>query len=540
MRRVRRSITVLAAFALTIWATPAAAEWRRAESEHFIVYSDGRESALRDYVETLETFDHILRLILPVKEGPIRKLPIFLVGGRQALFSVHPYLPRYAGGAYIASAEDIFAVAIRNIDEDIILHEYMHHYMLQNFDGAFPGWLVEGFAEYYAATEIEDDHAVLGGFNMGRVGALAQGGWISIEELLTLRGDQVRSADRYTYYPVAWLMTHWFLGDERRRGQLQAYLDELGRGTPSVEAMRRATGMTPDQIRRALSDYFSGRVPQARLNRDFPDPVIEVTRLGPAADDLLLLNQRLRIGTPEADRAEVVAQVRRRAERHGDDPLALLALGHAELHFGDGEVGAALLLRLLEREPEHVEALQLMATHFFREARERPEERVALINQGRSYLARAYQVEPDDYYTLMLLGQSREGVPGYPTENDLQTWLQAFELAPQLSNTRLGLARTLMQAERNDEAIVILPPLANAPHGGPAAEAAQLLLAQARAGLAPLSQEEIDAASERQAQEAPTPPEPDQPTGEDDEAPQDEPEVDAPQPGPEAQPAPST
>ncbi len=500
---------MLSALVLSVFPSgPARAEWRRAESPHFIVYSDGRESALRDYVRELEIFHTALRTVLPVEDGPIRKLPIYLVGGPQAASQINPYLRRNVGGFYTATSEDIFAVALRNLDEDILRHEYVHHFMLQNFAAAYPAWLVEGFAEYYAATDIRDGSVVFGGFNPGRVYQLSRGDWLSIEDLLTLRGDEVRGAGRYTYYPVAWLMTHWFLSDPDRGRQLQAYLDDLGRGTPSVEAMQRATGLTPEQIRRELTRYFSGSVRQTELTRDFPEPEITVTRLGPAADDLLLINQRLKVATPETDRAGVVAEVRRRAARHGEDPLALLALGHAELHFGDPEAGVTALNRLLEREPNHVEALQLMATYHLRLARERAEERASQTNQAIRLLGRAYQADPENYYTLMLLGQAREGAPGYPTDNDLTTWQLAFDLAPQLANARLGFARALMQAGRAEEAAILLPPLANAPHGGPAAEAARELLARAQARQAPLSQEEIDAAADRQARETPDAPEP--------------------------------
>jgi hypothetical protein len=506
MRRL--SSLVLATLVLIGSAGPALAEWRRAESPNFIVYSDGREGALREYVRNLEIFDSALRTVLPVEDGPIRKLPIYLVGGRQAVGQIHPYLQRNVGGVYIATSEDIFAVAIRNIDEDILRHEYVHHFMLQNFTAAYPAWLVEGFAEYYAATEIEDGAVTFGAFNPGRVAQLSRGDWLPIEELLTLRGDQVRGGDRYTYYPVAWLMTHWFLSDPERSRQLQAYVDDVGRGTPSVEAMQRATGLAPDQIRRELTRYFSGRVLKRELSRDFPEPEITVTRLGPAADDLLLINQRLKIATPDADRAGVVAEVRRRAARHGDDPLALLALGHAELHFGDAEAGVASLSRLVQVQPDHVEALQLMATHHMRLARESSEGRADQLNQAIRLLGRAYQADPENYYTLMLLGQAREGAPNYPTDNDLITWQAAFDLAPQLANTRLGFARALMQADRPDEAAMILPPLANAPHGGPAAEAARELLTRAENRQAPLTQEQIDAAGERQARATPDGPEP--------------------------------
>lgn len=490
----------------TVLAQPATAEWRRAESEHFIVYSDGREGVLRDYVRKLEIFDAVLRTEVAAGNAPGRKLPIFLVPGENALREAHPYLPRYAAGVYVPSSEDIFAVAIRTEADDYVLHEYVHHLMFQNFAGAYPAWLVEGFAEYYAASEFRRDQVLVGGFLPGRVRILGRGAWISVRELLTTPFRETRGSDRDSYYPVAWLLTHWFLGNQDRRAQLQAYLTAVASGTPSIDAMQTATGLTPEQIERQLRSYFNGSVPQTLHPIRNPDPQMTITVLPPSADDLLLINQRLRIPTPDNQRPAVVADVRRRAARHPDDPLALLAVGHAELHMGDPEAGAAVLERLLELQPDHVEALQLMATRYMRLATERPAERQHLLGRGRSYLARAYAADPENYYTLILLGQSREGAPGYPNENDLATWFQAFERAPQLPVARLGLARALMQANEGEAAATLLPALANAPHGGPASDAAKVLLARALAGEPPLSEAEINAAAERQAEQGPDAP----------------------------------
>ncbi|WP_162938837.1 hypothetical protein [Brevundimonas naejangsanensis] len=42
-------------------ATPAHAEWRKAESDRFIVYSDVGERQLRNFVQDLESYDRVLR-----------------------------------------------------------------------------------------------------------------------------------------------------------------------------------------------------------------------------------------------------------------------------------------------------------------------------------------------------------------------------------------------------------------------------------------------------------------------------------------------
>lgn len=229
---------------------------------------------------------------------------------------------------------------------------------------------------------------------------------------------------------------------------------------------------------------------------DFPQPEIVVTSLPKSADDLLLIGQRLKVGVAADQRDETAALVRRLAARHPDDPLAMLHLGHAELHFGDADVGESVLIRLLESEPENVEALQLLATRFITLASEKPEDADSLMRRAKGYLARAYAVAPTEYYTLQLLSRTRDGAADYPTENDLVTLYNALTHAPQLPSIRIAYASALMRAEEFSEASILLEPLANAAHGGGSVQAARLLLERARAGQRPLTEAELESVAD--------------------------------------------
>lgn len=503
----RFGLSLLAAVFVIAAPVTASSEWRRAESAHFIVYSNGRESVLRDYVQKLETFDRILRyrLGLPQNETPNRKLPIYLIEGRRSLAQIVPTMSRDISGFYLATEEDIFAVAIRNDGDDVMLHEYTHHFMFQNSRDTHPGWLVEGFAEYMMTAAINDREVEIGGFNTNRVSWLVNSSWLPMEELLAKRPHEVRRGQQQnTYYPVAWLLTHWFMSEADRRTQLQAYITAVSGGADPVQAMQTVTGLTPLQLQRTLVAYMRERLRIIRYTSDFPTAEITVTTLPRSTDDLLLIGQRLKIGVPNDQREATAAEVRRLAARHPEDPFALLQLGHAELHFGDPAAGEVVLTRLLERELDNVEALQLMATRYIRLARQ-ADDATPLLAQARGYLARAYAADDANYYTFILLGRLREGAANYPSENDLTTWSLAYELAPQLSGARLGYASALMQVGQFEQASHLLRPLANAPHGGGTAEFAQRLLERAEAGRPPFTDAEIQAVID--ADEA-TPPEP--------------------------------
>lgn len=464
-------------------AGPAAAEWRRAETEKFIVYSDGGEAELRRFAQNFELFDRILRFRMGVDANqPVsRKLPIYLVSSRSGLTRVRPGLGANIEGFYIATDEDIFAIARRDSEDDTLLHEYAHHFMMQNFSYPYPAWYIEGFAEYYGTAEFKNDRVNVGMPNDNRSYWLQGGSWMKMSDLLASR-PSASTRNQETYYPLAWLLTHWFMGDPTRERQLEAYLTDVGNGGDPVEAMQRATGLAETDLRRALRRYMRGGIPAKGILHTFEPAAVSITVLPRSADDLLLLNQRLKIGVAEDRRAETAAEVRRAAARHGDDPFAQRALGHAELHFGDAAEGERVLTTLLERHPDDVEALQLMAAARLKAAGEAddPDRSQALVGEARGFLRRALAVDDSHYATILLLAESRQGAAGYPTANDLKTWELAYAAAPQLAGGRFGLASALIAASRNDEAIALIEPLANSPHGGDAALAARALIKQAQ------------------------------------------------------------
>ena len=481
LRRLRK-VAAVALLSITTAAmtgiAPARADWLKAESERFIVYSDGGENKLREFVQELEGFDRLLRLRmgLTVEEAPPRKLPIYLVGSRRGLLQVSPDLGENIAGFYMATDEDIFGIALRDQTVNTLKHEYAHHFMMQNFAYPYPGWFVEGFAEYYATVEIEKSRILVGKYNANRAYWLQAASWMPMTELLSKRPLQT-ARNRDTYYPLAWLLTHWFVGDPDRQKLLSAYLRDVGEGGDPVEAMQRATGLSPTELSRTLRRYMRGPMPYQIMTLSFPQPPITVTRLPRSANDLLLLNQRLKVGVPDDQRPATAEDVRRAAARHPDDPLALLALGHAELHFGDPAAAEAPLQRLLAIEPDHVEALQYLVRVRMEAARdaESPEEAERLENEARALLHRAYRADDANYATLLLIAENRAGGVGYPNDNDVAVLEQAFTLAPQLGAARINLAQVLMFKDRNAEAVALLEPLVNDPHR-PSAGAREMLL----------------------------------------------------------------
>lgn len=485
MTTLLRGLCVLLAAVMltaTVGVASAEARWLRAESERFVVYSEGSPAQLTAFVQKLETFDRLLRqrMGLDVDEAPLRKLPVYLVDGRGGINQT--WLGAGTSGVagfYSSDAEGIFAVAIAGGSaDDVLLHEYAHHFMMQYFPYGYPAWFVEGFAEYFATTDIRPDRIVVGNYERNNGAVLRGSSWLSMRDLLGKRYGQARDHG-HTFYPLAWLLTHWFMAAPERQGQLNAYLLEVGAGGDPVEAMPRATGMSNAALRSRLRRYMSS-LPYYEIANDFPPAAVAVTEMPAWADDLLLLSLRLKQGVPDNRRAGVAAEARRAAARHPDEPFAQVVLGHGEIHFGDRAAGEAVLRRLVERHPDNLDGHLFLATSLLERAKEEGADTIALKAEAQAVLARAYAIDDADYRVYILMSRVREGVPGYPTENDIAIREIALTLAPQLAEARLNLASAYQAAGRSADAIATARPLANAPHGGTFAEKAASLINQAQ------------------------------------------------------------
>ena len=481
-RNLRRMIGGgLAAAAMLAASTPALADWTRYESPRFILYSAGTNSEAREMLEELEKFDRIMRIFMgqDVNGVPHRKLPIYLVTN-SGLRTIRPDANDNVAGFYQTTDEDIFAVATRGSDNHTLKHEYAHHFMLSDFSYPYPGWFIEGFAEYYAATQFKRDVTHVGVPDQNRGMALSYLSWMSMSELLANRPlTKARNSD--SYYPLAWLLTHWFLGDATRRTQLSAYLRDVGEGTDPVTALEQATGLDPTQLRQTLRRYMNGRIPYSAVRTTFPAFEITSQPLPEAADDLLLLGQQLKMGGSEERRAQTLATIRARAAKYPDEPLALLIHAHAELHNGqDPDKAASILEHLLTIDPSHVEAMQYlvrakldMAQKAFETDDQEGGQR--LRHEAQSLLSRAYQVDDANYITMLLMAENRSSERNYPTENDMHVLEIAYNLAPQLGQIRFNYAAALLHRGFNAEAANVIAPLVNNPHGeSPAAKALYL------------------------------------------------------------------
>ena len=482
-------LVLLALFA----AAPARAEWRRAESPNFIVFSEAEEAALRGQVAQLEDFDQLLRALTGTTRAPApaNKLNIYMVRGTPQLRIVMPGASRAVGGFYSArpTGTAAFVDATASVGSNpgdpnsglqVLFHEYAHHFMLQYFPTVYPTWYVEGFAEFMMYTRIDGPVIEYGGIGTGRAIWLTQTEWLDFDRMM-FQADRLRMGeDVAKFYAQSWLTVHYLFRDPERRAALGRYLTAFARGETSPAAFQAAFGMRPGHLQAAVQRYAgSGQIPVTRITRTSASrpPAITITRLG-ALDDLLLLQAGLRIGVRESQRAAFLARVRREAARQPSDPFAQRVLAHAEAVHGDGAAAERLLTPLLAQAPNDAELLYLRGMRHLVAARAGDAEQA---RQAASWFARAHRADRNHFPTLYAYAQARRGTPDYLSENNANILLLAHQLAPQVAPIRLEAAALLMNRDQFSEAEALLLPLTAEPHARRIATSARELLAKARA-----------------------------------------------------------
>lgn len=262
--------TVFMACAALAWAAPSIAHaqsrpWLRAESPGFIVYSTSSEDRVRRVAEDLERFDALLRALTgaPAERSPT-KLELFLFNGPGQLQEAGGHSGTSVRGFYSARPDLIGAYAIYRDRggleaQDVLFHEYAHHFMYHYFANVYPGWYIEGFAEFVSTAAFEDDRLVLGRAMQSRAMWLFREAWLPFDRFLIRDLDGGR--DVGSFYAMSWLFTHYLVMTSGGMERMQNYFVALRLGNDPIEAFEPAFGMTPDEMERELRRYARGDPP---------------------------------------------------------------------------------------------------------------------------------------------------------------------------------------------------------------------------------------------------------------------------------------
>lgn len=497
-------LALLASVLASLVAGPAWADWRVAETAHFIVYANASEAALRRNAERLEKFDKALRLSRGIPESSLGKagrVTVYFVSSEDRVATLAGradvagfYIPR-AGASVAFVPDDLSAEGPLALgSQQVLQHEYAHHFMFTTWpDAAFPSWVSEGWAEFHATAKFDRDGSLqFGAAPMYRAYGLLTGNSLPIQQILAGAAGKLRSDQRDALYGRGWALVHYLTFEPSRKGQLSAYLDAITKERKSPEAAAAAFGDL-----RALNKELDRFLQQPKItgfriraeNLAIPPVTLRLLRPGEAA--IMPVRIRSDAGVDEKTAPGVYADAKKIAARFPDDPEVQRALAEAAYDAGDHAAALAAADRAIAADPKSVEAqcYRAMAQMALAEAAkdDKPETWTAI----RQTIGRANRLDTEDPRPLVLFFRSYADRRQWPPQIARDGLMHAFELAPQDRGLRMQAAGMLMAEKKLTLARSMLLVLTYDPHasglGAAASKMVDTIDAQLKAGAAPAS-----------------------------------------------------
>lgn len=469
-------LRLMALTAIVLVPSRAMAEWYEAKTNHFIIYSQQKPEELRAYAAELERFDSGVRAVRQMKDPPptsTSRLTLYLLRDSGAVQHVTRiggiagvYFGRATGPTSFASGEP----KRNRWDLDgrtVLFHEYLHHLMLQDANVAYPTWMTEGYAEFFAPAELRPDGSIEFGEPPDYRGAelrLLRG--MSLADMLGGIYNQTTTHEWVSQYSRGWLLAHYLAFEPSRRGQASKYIDLIQKGVPALEAAEQAFGSLK-QLEKDLDKYrgrdtLPTRIIPASMLKVGP---VEVRALAPDEEAAVPVRMKLEGQMDDASAARsVLGAARSAAERFPRSALVLEVLAQAELQSENYENASTAADKALAINPKAGKAMIYKGRALLELAKKNPKS--ADWAAVRSWFSRANRLDPNSPEPLMYYYETfhEQGAP--PPSQAVDGLLYAVELVPRDFDLRLMAVRELLRSGDLVEAKLTFSPIAHYPHSG--------------------------------------------------------------------------
>lgn len=492
MRALVTALALLFAFA----ATPARAEWHRIETAEFALQADMEPDALRKAAALLLDHDRMLRAVLGVTgKGRGRRLEIFIHGDHARLATEAGLDPDVSGFFHTNPIENIALMPASDSREDrhyslegTLRHEYTHYFVARYLGSQYPPWFVEGIASFFETAHPGAGPTMRYGAPPEQILYILQElGGMPFGELSTMQRFPPGSEQMARFYAQGWMITsHYFLGGSQAPG-IKAYLAASAKGL-KADPLAFAGGAS--QLDSDVRAWFDAGIPSEKEVAIVPaDPsALPLRTLTPG--EIGLFGLRLEMYR----RFEMV--------RSSEEALAagesLLDSARSLVRDNAGDPAVrnyvAKLLLMADRSPEATDEIAafvpataddpdsrvLRARLMTRQADAGPPARFdRTIASARAMLQAVLQADPDNVDALFGLFENHRVAEG-ASPKAIQYLSASLAIDPANDVWRATLLELYLRNGRLTDAVKLLQPIANMPHGGSAGEQASQLIAMIR------------------------------------------------------------
>ena len=462
----------------------AQAAWYQAQTRHFTVYSEGNDEKLRGFAERLEKFDYLLRVVTRVTD-PDRGSPVkvFLLSndGKVKSLARNPNI----GGFYTTSDRTAFAVLSREAKsnkfdfgaEEILFHEYTHHFMLHHFPAAYPAWYVEGFAEFFSVVKFPKDGSIeFGHVPLARAPGLVLGTPYPVANLFARDTDGLSLRDGDRYYGTAWLLTHYFQYKADRRAEIAAYLKDVADGVKDIKPDSYFAGGLPG-LEKDLKAYMRHRLSASSLKpTEMKIDTIAVTPVDPAQGALVESELELMSARHRDEAPKLADSIRATTAEYPDSAYALALLAEAESAADRKDAALAAADRAIAIDPKSARAYAVRAEVLLERAHD--SDTAEDWKAALTSIVRANRADTEDPVPLALFYRYHAMRGGKMPDIGYDGLYKAFALLPPRPDYRFNVAHATATKGDYKLASTLLDPIAYSPHGSGMRDAALKMKAE--------------------------------------------------------------
>lgn len=497
-------------------------DWKRAESEHVLMFSDGGEAELKRAATDVERLHQLMERLYgkDAREGETAKLKIILIDSvpayrdlalRNLRAEEGPYVPPFAGQRYYDPRDDGALLILPRADQiidldtskardafcdemgpDLLLAEktcsevtsrpapaarpweailfsaYAQHFILNYVPAGYPRWYLDGIGALFSTVKMRRNGALdYAKVSLANRQVFRSYGRLNAAEVLSGRYIDAPSQQmEWTPFHAA-VLVHFFVYSDlksERRTQFQRYMTAIHQGVPMAEA----AGVFGDmrKLRREISGYAEREgLSYARTEpAGAPPQEPSITTLSIANAAMLEASLGL------SSHATVTAP--------GDDAEAALLLAESECRHRRYQTCLAAADIVLERSPDDPRALgwkgvALTDAAVAGEAGARSDR----LRLARETIARAIERDGDAPLPLIAYFESYAKAGERVPEQGMSAMAKAIRLVPAAPGSRLALGAELVRQGQPDLARKLLYPVLFGPYDSPERKAAQAMFA---------------------------------------------------------------
>ena len=467
--------------------------WFRAESQHFVVYSDTQEEDVTPLLDNLEKLDHLLRIYTqPIRqvEPQEPKLTLYYHSRLSDLREIDDSMPADAVGLYSSCASGVqgFAVHLERIPSlgdaqldrsplnDTLSHvfeAYARHFLYRHTDMRIPASFIDGFAQYFSSVRFSEQQMVVGRvpkaiadylrfLDDGRRYSLEYGDVLQ-HKLADARNYAGAAGVRLEFEAKSWLLTHYMLSSEDRRKRMNRFLVLVANGASATRAFERAFDVKASDISTVMWRYG---LPGMEVRRvalpSLPAARVSLRYLPHAAGEFVLANAALKSCPSRQAGESLLKKVAALAARFPDDTRAQLTLSLAQIDWGDPQEALPRLnAAVLQDDDANFEARYLLGMASLRLAeRSEGDIRRAHLHAAQGHLQRARGLKPLSPEAALAVFKAEVAATDAPDDAALQGVISAWQSAREVDALARSAALAYAYAGKADEAYRALASLA--------------------------------------------------------------------------------